>query len=417
MDNRYIVYSFCLCPTSMTINAFQILLLIVSHLVVNAEAFSTSSIKARKRISTTHLSESVVTFSSPLIDEGYAPAVQESRNGRVNDKPLLLYLPGFDGTLVAPFLQFPELGTEFEVCGMSVDMDDRSSVEDLCNLVIDFIAAKMKKHQNKQVYIMGESFGGILTIEVALAIQDYNSKSEKIKTGGKDIELSGLALINPATCYNRSNLARDGPGVADGLSLLYPFSLLTLVPLFTDEYALPQLIQILQAKALPSVIDTPAREAYMGRVAFSLPTKLKFMPQSTLKWRLNEWLTKGCDAIASKEGTIKQTLGLLPVLIVAGESDKTLPSVDEALRLQSFFDTTEVHVVKGAGHACTSGSRVDLTALMRKTFIQSSNRRKDMKYAAINAINQSFGLEPRYDGANIGLNPLKYWSAEYYQKL
>lgn len=377
---------------------------------------------AHRRISSPHtkLHQSVVTFSSPLIDEGYAPAVEETRTEIVDDKPLLVYLPGFDGTLVAPFLQFPELGTEFEVCGMSVAMEDRSSVDELCSLVMEYIInkTKRKKKKSKELYIMGESFGGILTIEVALAIQNYNSSMEQKGNGADVINLSGLALINPATCYNQSNLAKYGPSVANGSPLLYPFSLMTLVPLFIDNYAFPQLIQILQAKGLPSVIDTPAREAYMGRVAFSLPNKLKFMPQSTLKWRLSEWLTKGCIAIESKEDSIMLMLQQIPVLIVAGEKDNTLPSTDEALRLEKWFDRTVCHVVKGAGHACTSGSRVDLAALMRKTFIPSSSRRKDMKDTASNMMDDvSFGLEPRYDGADIGLNPLKYWSEEYYQKL
>ena len=30
------------------------------------------------------------------------------------------------------------------------------------------------------------------------------------------------------------------------------------------------------------------------RVAFDLANRLKFMPKSTLKWRLEEWLNHGC---------------------------------------------------------------------------------------------------------------------------
>ena len=72
-----------------------------------------------------------VRFASPLLESGYPPAVKEAELCRhlniSNPKPLLLYLPGFDGTLVAPFLQFPEQGTIFEVRGMEVPMDDRST--------------------------------------------------------------------------------------------------------------------------------------------------------------------------------------------------------------------------------------------------------------------------------------------------
>ena len=358
--------------------------------------------------------QSTITFSSPLLDEGYPTTVIEYRNGTLHDKPLLVYLPGFDGTLLAPFLQFPELGTEFEVWGMSVSMEDRSTVKNLCDQVVQFIIEKLKSNHRRKIYVMGESFGGILAIEVSLAIAKYNST---ILGKNKGLNMGGVVLINPATCYNTSNLAKLGPNVAEGSSLLYPFKLLSMLPLFTDEYALPQLMKILQGEGLPSVIDTPAREAYMGRVAFSLPSKLKYMPQETLKWRLNQWLTKGCDLIQSKEEEIKYQLSNVPVLIIVGEKDNTLPSVSESQRLKGILGSTktDVHVVKGAGHACTCGSRVDLTSLMRRKFLQdSSTGRQEMKSIASNTSDEYFGLEPRYDGKKIGLSPLKYWSSEYY---
>ena len=52
-----------------------------------------------------------IRFISPLLDYGYPPAVTEFQDGTLEEKPLLLYLPGFDGTFLSPFLQFPELHT------------------------------------------------------------------------------------------------------------------------------------------------------------------------------------------------------------------------------------------------------------------------------------------------------------------
>lgn len=160
----------------------------------------------------------------------------------------------------------------------------------------------------------------------------------------------------------------------------------------------------------------------MGRSAFSLPTKLKFMPQSTLKWRLEEWLTEGCKAVRSKLNTneVQDSIKNTPILIVVGEKDETLPSVEESKRLKSILAheaEVHIHIVKGAGHACTSGSRVDLTALMRKTFgLSSSTGRTAMKEAAQND-GVDLGLEPRYDGASIGLSPTKYWSKGLFQRV
>ena len=374
----------------------------------------------------TATSTSTVSWCSPLLEEGYPPAVSEFKSNTLREKPLLIYLPGYDGTLLAPFLQLPELGTEFDVKGITVSMEDRSSVDELRELVIGFITEEIKVNHSdgdtakkeslsnagRPVYIIGESFGGILALEVALAIQEINSND----SSDININLQGITLINPATCYNESNLAKLGPPLTKLSPLLYPFALLKVIPLFTDSFALPQLLLILQSKGLPSVIDNAQREAYMGRVAFSIPNKLKFMPQQTLKWRLEEWLTKGCTALSKRDTCIMKLN--VPVLLVAGEVDNTLPSVAEAGRLSRLLQKSTVHVVPGAGHACTSGSRVDLAALMRGAFPNlSADGRTEMKSTASSNSDDYFGLEERYDKAGVGLMPFLYWSEDNYQAM
>jgi pimeloyl-ACP methyl ester carboxylesterase len=402
-----------------------------------------------------------VRFLSPLLEYGYPPAVEDYESGDLDDKPLLLYLPGFDGTFLAPFLQFPELDTIFDVRCMSVAMEDRSTFEELKESVLEYLRdnllttdvesppvnatqanrpkrQKQPRQKRRPFYLAGESFGGILASEIALDL-----RQDKIFT------FRGLALINPATCYDRSRLAMDGPGVASSQPWLYFFNLLRLLPLFTDEYSVDQLLLILRAKALPSVIDDARREAYLGRVAFSLPFVLPVMTQGALQWRLSEWLDKGAARMTTKiqELASRQDSPLLPILVVVGENDATLPSIDEAERLAGILEPQQltVHVVEGAGHASTCGSRVDLAALFRQTFPELRRQRrrrtevKDssprwpwrkgeaaapdkppprtaMKAVAAKGKGKYFGMEPRYDNAAIGLSPLLYWSPACYKK-
>ena len=419
-----------------------------------------------------------IRFISPLLDYGYPPAVTEFQDGTLEEKPLLLYLPGFDGTFLSPFLQFPELHTIFDVRCLTVSVEDRSSVEDLKDSVLNYIRdavkvdttlpvpavnaarevelkqVKEKRDKSKQekvnrvkekqenqrkrrpFYIAGESFGGILACDVALDL--YQDKS---------LAFRGMALINPATCYYRSRLGIEGPVVAASHPWLYYFNLMRLLPLFTDEYSFDQLLMILRAEALPSVIDNEMREAYLGRVAFSLPSVLPIMKQDTLQWRLSEWLEKGSARVEEK---LEQLAALesLRILLVVGENDGTLPSISEAERLAGILGPKQmtIHVVEGAGHASTCGSRVDLAALFRQTFPslrrrqqQRSNEEKaglrwppwrktnsteidssprtEMKPGAAQGKGKWLGMEPRYDNATIGLSPLKYWNSAYYQKL
>jgi pimeloyl-ACP methyl ester carboxylesterase len=412
-----------------------------------------------------------VQFMAPLLDYGHPPTVEELENGTLTEKPLLLYLPGFDGTYICPFIQFPELGTEFELWCMTVGMSDRSTFAELKACVLDFInqfdvaestsdaiepstnvtkaidsqktgtgqpfwsswfsnelfnpstrLATSDTKQKRSLYLVGESFGGILASDIALTIMEEGSEAT--------FDLKGLVLINPATCYDRSQLAAKGPPITKLPTFLYPFGLSTLLPLFTDAFSFEQLLLILQAKALPSVIDNPIRESYMGRVAFSLPTKLEYMAQDTLTWRLEEWLNIGCEMMEDRIRDFREYKSFRTLLLV-GEKDMTLPSIAEAERLANLLPNSQVHVVEGAGHASTCGSRLDLAAQIRRTFVElredgpdktktskvPNRKRVAMKSDAAAGIGPYFGMEPRYDGATIGLNPIKYWARSNYRPM
>jgi pimeloyl-ACP methyl ester carboxylesterase len=376
-----------------------------------------------------------IRFDSPLLEEGYPPTVEEEESGLLQEKPLLIYLPGFDGTWMAPFLQLPELSTSFDVRCLTMSMKDRSTYEELKAAVVDYIVKEVQTSDNetdgdpssseqlppvkrnffsnilkqkpspRSVYLAGESFGGILASDVALTLLEDEY----------DIDLKGMTLINAATCYDRSKLASMGPGVASLPKLLYPFGLLRLLPLFTDDYSFDQLLMILKAQGLPSVIDSAQREAFMGRIAFSIPQKLQYLPQGTLEWRLSEWLERGCAKMETRLESFRSNN--FRSLIIAGELDLCLPSIGEAERLASLFSNSHVHVVEGAGHASTCGSRVDLAALMRNRFPELKEGRKAMKPLAASGKGVDLGMEPRYDGRDdIGLSPFKYWRRANYRK-
>ena len=369
-----------------------------------------------------------VEFLSPLLHDGYPPSVEEDNRMTLQTKPVLLYLPGFDGTVLAPFMQFPSLGEEFDVRAMRVSMDDRSTFDELKAEVVGYVERECAatggdgSDGGRGVYLMGESFGGILATQVSAALYERES-----------VDLRGLVLVNPATCYKRSGLYELGPPVANNpistpvlSDLVYIYQLTTdLVPLFLDRgVALNQLIAILSSRGLPAVLNSARREAYMGRVAFDLANRLKFMPKTTLKWRLEEWLEYGCDVFedqlspSKEDGDDAEALWSmargLRTLIVAGEHDLTLPSIDEAERLSSeVFRDVSVHVVPDAGHASTCGGSLNLIRLIRETFYEDFGHNDESNDRTSTEL---FGLEPRYDGASIGLSPLKYWSNEYYSR-
>ena len=309
---------------------------------------------------------------SPLVDDGYLSSASANLP---SSKPLFLYLPGFDGTIVSPFLQFPELSTLFDVRGLVVPMPDRSTFSELRARVLAFLS---EEEPGRDVYLAGESFGGLLALSLA----------GELEAGAR---LKGLVLVNPATSYQRSALRERAPGIALGSKgPLYALNLASLLPLFFDDgRQVSSFLEIVTNKALPAVIDTPRREAFMGRCAFALPKKLGFMEQETLRWRLEEWLEKGSVRVEEEMGKEGGGIGGCPVLVLVGDRDAVLPSVEEAARLKKVIEgksapaasgTVTVRVVRGAGHASTLGSRVDLAAEMRTAF--GLEGRKEMRREA-----------------------------------
>jgi pimeloyl-ACP methyl ester carboxylesterase len=415
-------------------------------------------------------------------------------------------------------MQYPALNEEFNIRAMTIDMCNRSTFDELMYYIVNYLLTECKQQSNnndddnygndidninesrqqREVYLMGESFGGLLAIEVALELQ----RPSYMNYG---IELCGLTLVNPATSYLRSNLYRIAPSIVQQNNndsnrlfiiddLRYTIALFTrLIPLFTDKgQSLRQLYTILSSHGLPSVINTPAREAYMGRVAFTLFDRIAFMPIDTLRWRLDEWLEWGASifedrldmltavrlsttttttttAAASTTTTTTATndnnnnnhttaapsqitndrividnYSLLKIsqelrtLIIVGEYDNTLPSVEEATRLSNeLFRSSVIHVVPNAGHASTCGGSLNLMRVLREVFpelntdnnynVDDERRRRRQRQQSSSSSSsrigdentptrELYGLVSRYDNAWIGLNPLLYWSKEYYRK-
>ena len=95
--------------------------------------------------------------------------------------------------------------------------------------------------------------------------------------------------------------------------------------------------------------------------------------------------------------------------------------MEEADRLSSeLFRQSHVHVVPGAGHASTCGGSLNLIQLLRDVFPELKDGKDGGSMAVVEnesgGLEELHGLEPRYDGASIGLNPLLYWSKAYYRK-
>ena len=213
----------------------------------------------------------------------------------------------------------------FDVRCASIDEDDRSTFDELVKAASSYIE---REACDRPCLLVGESFGGALATVVAQQASNV---------------VEGVVLVNPATCYAESALASKAPPILELPAWAYYVGLASLLPLFVDRHGVRALFDIVTNKRLPCVIETPRQEAYMGRVALSLPERIARMPRGTLVWRLREWLDVGAKVDV---GALKQ-----PTLVVFGDEDNTLPSEREAARVVALLTKARAVRVPGADAA------------------------------------------------------------------
>ncbi len=319
---------------------------------------------------------SCVEFVNPLEVDGFAEPGGWGTTPSA-EKPLLFFFPGMDGSLSTPFMQYCELSTTFELaCMTHTDgLDSRASFGELTTACADAITAQAAG--DRQVLLVGESFGATLAIAVAHELQERPASP---------VAMRGLVVVNPATSYHRSTLATAGPLCASLsgplLAPLYALSLVAFAALvLTPRYQAPSFLSTITAQKSTVLNNNPYREAYVGRVAMGaylgqqgeqlaigpLLAIQVFQPEQ-LSFRLTEWLALGADLVTSRDLVRKLSV---PVLAVVGDLDRLLPSLDEAERLRDLCGPARwrgTTVVQGAGHASTLGNRVDLLEEIRAAF-------------------------------------------------
>ncbi len=231
------------------------------------------------------------------------------------EKPLFVYLPGMDGTGVLLTNQADELSQSFDLRCLSIPSNDLSDWNTLTSKTIDLIKQEIARSSSRPVYLCGESFGGCLALEVAVAAPHIVQR---------------LILVNPASCFNQR------PFLGWGVNL---------IPWIPDYIHRTSALGLLPFLAELSRIKLPERRA--------LIEAMRLLPQKVVSWRLS--LLRDFNLTKQELKNIKQ-----PTLIIAGGADKLLPSVEEAQRLVKTLPQGKVITLPKSGHACLIEAETNL---------------------------------------------------------
>eukprot|EP00929_Paragymnodinium_shiwhaense_P067926 TRINITY_DN34139_c0_g1_i1.p1 TRINITY_DN34139_c0_g1~~TRINITY_DN34139_c0_g1_i1.p1 ORF type:complete len:886 (-),score=199.41 TRINITY_DN34139_c0_g1_i1:380-2998(-) len=329
-------------------------------------------------------------------DESVGPVHFERLSTKEGAATLVLFLPGIDfGGLYAAG-QLRGIAAEgHDVWRCNVGLDDRSSFAQLVDSVAKWISDRQKSSKQK-IVLMGESFGGLLGVAVALRL------------GRK---LKGLALVNPATSFGRTLLPlltpplvtlptgeAKGPPTGEDLNEVLaemnqraqdsPYAYIGtsfLTALVGDGQQIGTTVsEIVTGVWDESLKDEPNILTPELRTLMAIPEQLaEFLPAATVRHRVRYWLRDGYEAVQSQlRGRAADKTPLPPTLVVLSKEDRLLPSASEASYLRPLLEPRcgprnfEVVELDAMGHAPLD-DRLDFPALLRKSPIFKPVERKD----------------------------------------
>lgn len=233
--------------------------------------------------------------------------------------PLLVILPGMDGTGELYTHQCMKLEAAFDIRCLTLPVDDLSPWDALVGQLLALIHREPK---HRPFYLCGESFGGCLALKLIAVAPTLVDR---------------LILINPATSFSRLPWMQWASALTSWITpSTYQFSGWGALPFLAAQHRVSLKNQQALLKAMQSV------------------------SQRSVAWRLNLLNQFRLEALPLE--TYRN-----PVLVVAGQDDRLLPSLQEADRLVARFPVAQKYVLPSSGHAALLETEVDLYKIIKAT--------------------------------------------------
>lgn len=248
------------------------------------------------------------------------------------DKPLLLLLPGLDGTGQLFVSQVRSLAQDFDVRCLMIPEENRQDWFELAQAVVQLVD---DVGRDRPLYLCGESFGGCLALQVALTAPS---------------RLAHLVLINPASALHRYAWMRWA----------------TQYTSFIPHW----LFQTSGAIALPLLanfnrISDAKRDLFVRTV--------RPISQACVAWRIE--LLHQFQVQPEQLSQLQVATSLL-----ASGSDRLLPSQAEARLLQKSLPQAQIYPLPDSGHVCLLEDEVDLSQCLQALNVLPSRRPPAMSH-------------------------------------
>ncbi|KAJ4901067.1 hypothetical protein Rs2_15018 [Raphanus sativus] len=256
--------------------------------------------------------------------------------------PLLLFIPGIDGTGLGLIRHHKKLGEIFDVWCLHIPVRDRTPAKDLVNLIERTVKSENHRFPNRPIYLVGDSIGACLALDVAAR--------------NRNIDLS-LILANPATHVNNL-MSQPLSGMLNVLPDGVP-TLLEEIFGFTQASSDPLTAMLDALTNEFSVSGGILRDIFA--VSANLPTLSRIFPKETLLWKLE--LLK--SAVASANSHVHAVRA--ETLILLSGRDQWLLKVEDIDRLAVTLPKCIVRKMKDNGQFLFFEDGVDLVTIIKCT--------------------------------------------------
>lgn len=235
--------------------------------------------------------------------------------------PLLIFLPGMNEA-GKELLELVTRGLEagFNVRCLVIPLNNFMDWQQLTESTIALIQVELEKIPQEAVYLCGESLGGCLALKLIEQAPHLFKR---------------LILVNSASSFHRVAWLNQSWRLLSWTSpLLYNFSGIFTLCLTSELTRIPL-----------------ARLLILWKAAQAAPKK-------TAEYRLLQLSEFRVDETQLHQFTH-------PVLLIASQADRVLPSVAEAHYLSKIFPAAQVVVLPHSGHACLIEADMNLYQILQ----------------------------------------------------
>lgn len=227
-----------------------------------------------------------------------------------------MLVPGIDGTGLLFYRQIPLLERQYAVTATRL-RDDAARMGDLVDDLHAAVSAAAP--DGRPVTLLGESFGGALTLSYAVAHPE---------------RVARLVILNSFAHYGSKARLLLGYHLLRAM----PWGVMPLVRQINASRMHSAQTSREEIRRFLGLMRATTREGYLSR--------LRILRDYDIRARLQE--------IAS------------PTLFLAADRDNLLPSVEQARLMQSLTPGSAMRVLEGHGHSCLVAPDLDLGSILEE---------------------------------------------------